>query len=134
VKIAVWRKPNATCTPGLMTVDGEPFGVTLERPWMDNKRQVSCIPAATYPIAIRHSPKFNRPMIIIDKVPGRSGILIHGANHWSELKGCVAVAETRVDDERIQGDLSKELKLRVQAAFNRGETVTIQMVDPEGGA
>jgi hypothetical protein len=133
MKLAVWRKPNQLCNPGLMTIDGAYFGQTIERPWADNKRGISCIPAGIYPVAIRHSPKFNRPMLIIDNVRGRSGILIHGANHWSELKGCVAVAETRVDDERIQGDLSKELKLRVQAAFNRGEKVTIQMVDPKEG-
>lgn len=126
--IGIWRKPNELCTPGLCTVDGEPFGVTLERPWFHNKRQVSCIPEGTYTLDIRQSPKFGRPMLILDKVPGRSGILIHGANHWTELQGCIAVAEHKVDEERIQGDLSKVLKDLVRAAMNRGEKVEIQTI------
>jgi hypothetical protein len=132
MKIAIWRQPNEWCNPGVCTVDGENFGVSLERPWFHNQRIVSCVPAATYPLVIRHSPKFNRPMLTLDSVPGRSGILIHGANHWEDLKGCIAIAERRVDEERVQGDLSRVLMELVRVAFQRKEPVTIQTIDPQG--
>jgi len=132
--IGIWREKKEFCRPGIATVDGDYFGVSLERPWHNNQRIVSCIPAGKYKIEVRHSPKFGRPMMTLDSVPGRSGILIHGANHWEELKGCIAIAERRVDDERIQGDLSKVLLELVRAAQRRGEAVEIQLVDPAGEA
>lgn len=126
--IKIWRKPNATCTPGLCTVDGEPFGVSLERPWMENRRRVSCIPDGTYALGIRMSPKFRRSMLAVLDVPGRAGILIHGANHWSDLEGCIAIAERKVDEETIRGDLSMVLRGLVQKAIHTGEVVEIQTV------
>lgn len=52
---------------------------TLELPWLDNKRQVSCIPAGQYECKIVQSPRFGR-VYQVAKVPGRSQILIHWGN------------------------------------------------------
>jgi hypothetical protein len=58
---------------------------TLELPWLDNQRNISCIPAGQYPIRVE-----GKRIRVLD-VPGRDGILIHVANKPSELRGCIAV-------------------------------------------
>lgn len=61
---------------------------TLELPWKDNLRRVSCIPEGEYE-AIKHtSPKFGKSFWIKD-VSGRSEILIHAGNYNSDTLGCI---------------------------------------------
>lgn len=62
---------------------------TIERPWKNNERRVSCIPTGEYVGLIHHSPRFGKTIWIQD-VPDRSEILIHPANFASELMGCIA--------------------------------------------
>lgn len=73
---------------------------TLELPWKENKRRVSCIPKGTYQIVPRFSQKYKNHLHILD-VPGRDWILIHEANFVRQLLGCIAVGERRID---IDGD------------------------------
>ena len=76
----------------LLREDGIPFALALERPWLDNQRSVSCIPAGTYR-AIRHvSPRFGETFWIQD-VPGRSEILFHKGNIDDDSHGCILVGE-----------------------------------------
>lgn len=65
---------------------------TVELPWKDNQRCISCIPKGTYTAIKHHSPKFG-PCLWIQNVPGRSEILIHPANFWHDLLGCIAPGE-----------------------------------------
>lgn len=72
---------------------------TLELPWVNNNRRVSCIPAGTYK-AIKHvSPKFGN-CLWIQKVPNRSEILIHPANYVQQLLGCIALGNKHIDINR----------------------------------
>lgn len=61
---------------------------TLERPWLKNKVNVSCIPAGVYTIRPVKSPKFGSSFEVCDVV-GRSHILIHKGNYVSETQGCI---------------------------------------------
>lgn len=54
--------------------------VTLELPWKDNARNVSCIPAGSYDLIWCKSRKYGRNMYLVHKVPNRSGIRIHSGN------------------------------------------------------
>ena len=72
----------------------------LELPWKDNKKGVSCIPAGEYRV-IRHNAPSKGPSFWIQNVPRRSEILIHVANHTSELRGCLAPG---LDFGDIDGD------------------------------
>ena len=73
---------------------------TMELPWKDNRRSISCIPEGRYlvskemPIpkddpsgrkarAYRHFRMYT--------VPGRSGILIHRITYVKDLRGCIGV-------------------------------------------
>jgi hypothetical protein len=72
------------------------FCRTLELPWRDNKRSISCIPAGKYVVKIRQSNKYGK-IYWVTKVPDRSWILIHSGN-WAgdtekgfktHVQGCI---------------------------------------------
>ena len=69
---------------------------TLELPWKNNKRMISCIPLGTYNVIKRVSKKYGEHFHIID-VPGRDFILIHPANYVTQLRGCVGVGRDFID-------------------------------------
>lgn len=80
---------GAKGTYGFLSIEGEPPRfVTLELPWKDNQRQVSCIPKGTYQLKRKYSPRFQRVWEVKD-VPGRSDILIHRGNFIHEIQGCI---------------------------------------------
>ncbi len=63
---------------------------TIELPWKDNQRSISCIPEGNYELILRASEKFGTHFILIG-VENRSLILIHPANNAKrELRGCIA--------------------------------------------
>ena len=72
------------------------YGYSLELPWKDNERGVSCIPVGEY-LSIRHkSPKHGWSFWLQD-VPNRSEILIHKGNFYSDLLGCIALGSSTND-------------------------------------
>ena len=73
---------------------------TLELPWKDNKRRVSCIPEGEYEVIKHRSPKFKNSFWIQD-VPDRSEILIHAGNYYTQILGCILVG---LDSRDINGD------------------------------
>jgi Family of unknown function (DUF5675) len=79
-------------TFGVLRVGPVPFALTLERPWVDNQPEVSCIPAGRYQCRRVRSPKFGDTFEVMD-VPGRSHILFHKGNTVEDTEGCILVAE-----------------------------------------
>jgi hypothetical protein len=63
---------------------------TIELPWKNNKRNISCIPEGIYEIEPRFSKRFKHHLIV-KNVTGRSYILFHPANDAKkDLEGCIA--------------------------------------------
>ena len=63
---------------------------TIELPWKNNERSISCIPEGCYKIVPRFSKRFQHHLLL-KKVFGRSLILMHPANDaLNELEGCIA--------------------------------------------
>lgn len=70
---------------------------TVELPWRDNRRQMSCVPLGRYTCRLVNSPRFGRVYGLRD-VPGRSHVLLHSANfggdssmgYTTQLQGCIA--------------------------------------------
>lgn len=75
-----------------LEIKGESFFI-VERPWLDNQVNVSCIPAGEYLVIKRDGSnsdlKYPDAWQICD-VPGRTGIVMHVANHPIEVEGCLA--------------------------------------------
>lgn len=87
-------------TEGLLTVyNGEEkiFNCyTLELPWLDNAKRISCIPKGVYNVEKRQSTKYKHHFHVLD-VPNRSYILIHQGNYNWHTKGCILVGATLTD-------------------------------------
>ncbi len=74
--------------------------VTLELPWLDNKRRISCIPSGKYPARFRsaeESPSRNYDHVHIYNVTNRSYILVHSGNYNWHVQGCVLVGKEHRD-------------------------------------
>jgi hypothetical protein len=78
--------------------------VTLERGDLDNEKMKSCIPVGTYKVVPRYSAKFGHHLHVTN-VMNRDFILIHPANYWKQLNGCIAVGRYLKD---IDGDSFKD--------------------------
>jgi hypothetical protein len=73
---------------------------TLELPWNDNQRRISCIPEGQYKWVKHISPKFGAT-IWLQNVPNRSEILIHRGNFTSDILGCILPGDDILD---VNGD------------------------------
>lgn len=86
----------------LGTLTGLPFAVrTLERPWLGNAHNVSCIPKGTYHCSVSHLGTMNIQAYLLESVIGRSGIFIHPGNYLKDTEGCILVGSAYAD---INGD------------------------------
>ena len=76
---------------------------TLELPWKQNARQVSCIPAGMYDVVKRQSPKYGQHFQLLN-VPGRDMILIHSGNFTRDTHGCILVGQgfTDIDNDGLR--------------------------------
>ena len=100
---------------------------TIELPWLQNARNVSCIPEGRYELQMRYTERRHHHLVVAD-VPGRSGILIHPANDaLTELRGCIApVTELASPGKGSESRKANEmLKALVLEAFERNEKVFI---------
>lgn len=120
MKAILCRKYRETQTEGELKIYEEELGEllfsckTLELPYRDNERNVSCIPEGVYRVVYRYSKKYKHHLHITG-VDGRSLILIHHGNYVGspnpktglpDIRGCVLVGKDHVD---ITGDGIKEV-------------------------
>lgn len=88
-------------TFGKIVINDKTFH-TLELPWKNNKKNISCIPTGTYECELYPSSRFG-VVYILKNVPGRSGILIHPGNFGgdselgfkTDINGCILLGEKR---------------------------------------
>lgn len=100
---------------------------TIELPWLQNQRSVSCIPEGRYELKMRTTAKRGQHLLVLN-VKGRDGILIHPANDaMKELHGCIAPVTTHTGPGKGgQSRLANEkLKALVLEALARKEKVFI---------
>ena len=83
---------------------------SVERPWLDNKPNISCIPVGEYELKWRESPKFG-PTWQLEDVPGRTPILIHAANFAYQLQGCIALGTDLMGDTIAVANSRKAVNL-----------------------
>jgi hypothetical protein len=84
-------------TIGKLYFDGEFYGHTLELPWKDNEKRVSCIPKGVYEVKKRHTEesKYKYEHLHILDVENRELILMHIGNYPKNSKGCILLGNTR---------------------------------------
>ena len=99
-------------TIGELFLNGERICDTLENPWLDNQRNISCIPEGEYPVRLRYpreSGTRDYLHLLIQDVPNREWVLVHIGNFPSQTKGCVLVGlgskQNVVNNSRLAMDL-----------------------------
>jgi hypothetical protein len=80
------------CTLSYLLAKGRGFYI-LERPWLNNQSNISCIPDGDYIVKFlkRSSSGRYRDVWWVQDVKGRFGILIHKGNVVSHTKGCLII-------------------------------------------
>jgi hypothetical protein len=75
--------------------------LTLELPWKDNQRRVSCIPEGEY-LVMKMPPTTKRPyeFFRVLNVPGRDAILFHPGNYTRQILGCILPGESHKDIDK----------------------------------
>lgn len=81
---------NSEVTLGILTLPTLLLS-TCEPPWLDNQKNISCIPPGIYELAPYNSLRFGKTYKILF-VPNREGILFHKGNFPEETEGCILLA------------------------------------------
>ena len=114
-------------TVGNLVMDGEVLCYTLELPWLENRRNISCIPIGDYEVSRRTSEKHGEHFHILN-VPDRSYILMHSGNFHNQIQGCVLVGE-ELNDINKDGlpDVTKSRKTMKMLLDRLPETFTLRI-------
>lgn len=78
-------------TLGILTASDGSKSISLcviERPWLNNAANKSCIPAGIYRVVWSKSPRLRKFTYEIVGVTGRAGIRIHAGNVAADSLGC----------------------------------------------
>ena len=81
-------------TIGELFLNGERICDTLENPYLDNQRNISCIPEGEYPVRLRlarESASRDYLHLLVQEVPNRDWILFHRGNYPKDTSGCILV-------------------------------------------
>ena len=102
-------------TIGELFLNGERFGDTLELPFRDNQRSVSCIPTGEYKVRLRlprESATRNYIHLLVQDVPSRDYILFHRGNSAKDTRGCILVGQGSQQDVVHNSTLAMDLLIK----------------------
>lgn len=115
------------CTPGRLYLPGGPTFFTLERPWLDNRNGVSCIPLGEYHVVLCNSPRLGRVYWISD-VPGRTVVRIHWGNVVAHTEGCLLLGLSRGTLKGERAIFQSVVACRQFMQIMGGEPFTLEVV------
>ena len=102
-------------TIGELFLNGERLCDTLENPWKDNERNVSCIPEGIYPVRLRlprESATRDYIHLLVKDVKDRDYILIHIGNTAKDTSGCILVGLGSQQDFVSNSTLAMDLLIK----------------------
>lgn len=111
-------------TLGTLFGPGGVICFTLELPYRDNSRSVSCVPLGTYSLLSYRSRRHGSTFLFTD-VPQRSGILFHPGNTVADSRGCILPVSEIVG---YRGFRSREAHVRLLEALTGFGRATIDIV------
>ena len=117
------QPPISNAVFGELSLDGQYYCDTLERLEV-------ILEAGTYEIIITFSPRFQRPLPLLLKVPNRTDIRIHSGNWPLDSEGCILVGMDTAPDSHmiLQSRLALDpLVAKIQAALDASESVTLSV-------
>ena len=102
-------------TIGELFINGERFCDTLENPWLNNQRNISCIPEGQYKVRLRlprESATRDYLHLLVQDVPNRDYILFHIGNTAKDTSGCILVGQGSEQDVVYNSQLSMDLVIK----------------------
>ena len=102
-------------TIGELFINGERICDTLENPWRDNQRNISCIPEGEYPVRLRlprESASRDYLHLLVEDVENRSYILFHRGNSAKDTRGCILVGLGSQQDVVNNSTLAMDLLIK----------------------
>lgn len=122
-------------TQGILASEDGFFCKTLELPWKDNKRNISCIPAGEYIVKIRKSPKYGT-IYWVTNVKERTWILIHSGNFagdtskgWkTHVNGCILLGKKHGFLGNQMAVLSSRVTVRRFMRHMQNETFKLKVI------
>ena len=102
-------------TIGKLYINGEVFCDTLENPYINNERNISCIPEGQYKVRLRRareSATRDYLHLLIQDVPNRDWILFHRGNTAKDTSGCILVGNGRQQDAVENSRLAMDLVIK----------------------
>jgi hypothetical protein len=114
-------------TLGKLYLNGEFMCDTLENPYINNERNISCIPHGQYDVRIRvarESATRDYVHLLVQEVPNRSYILFHIGNTAKDTKGCILVGLDRQQDRVNNSKLAMDLLMK-EIIYLGGEKINL---------
>ena len=114
-------------TIGKLHINGETFCDTLENPWLDNQRNISCIPEGQYKVRLRlprESATRDYVHLLVMGVPDRDYILFHIGNTAKDTRGCILVGNGREQDAVNNSRLAMDLVMQ-EIVYLGGENINL---------
>jgi hypothetical protein len=102
-------------TIGELFLNGERMCDTLELPYRDNQRSISCIPAGEYKVRLRYareSATRDYLHLLVQDVKDRSYILFHRGNSAKDTRGCILVGQGTKQDIVHNSTLAMDLLIK----------------------
>ena len=122
---------------GSLFIDGLWYCYTVEQPWRQNRRFVSCVPCGEYDLVHFESNKYGNTVALRNPDLGvhlykqqadpdeRYACLFHAANWSSDLQGCIAPGK----DIAWGGTVDKGSNLMVTQSRNTLEKILPSLID-----
>lgn len=86
----------------------------------------TAIPAGTYKVTMRHSPRFGRVLPYLHDVPHFIGILIHSGTTEKDSAGCIIVGENKVKGKVVN---SRSTSDKLNRILSKEKEITITITD-----
>jgi len=114
-------------TIGKLFINGEVFCDTLENPYINNERNISCIPEGEYKVRLRlarESATRDYLHLLVQDVPNRDWILFHRGNTAKDTSGCILVGNGREQDAVNNSRLAMDLVMQ-EIIYLGGENINL---------
>jgi hypothetical protein len=92
------RWPDEKSVMGEFRLDGKFECYSLEPPMKTDGSKPRAIPAGTYRLTVRFSPRFQRLMPHVEDVPDFHGVLVHWGNFPKDTEACTLVGDIHQND------------------------------------
>jgi Family of unknown function (DUF5675) len=129
MELLLERDYHPSGTNGILSCAEQFICFTIELPWRNNRKLISCIPEGRFPLALRYSDR-HRWHLIVKGVPDRSLILFHKSNNaLEELKGCIAPVSEQLAPGigKRSATAFRQLMQLVRPALEKGEQVWLSV-------